>query len=348
MRASLAGLAEIGNFDEIIDVRSPAEYADDHIPGAINCPVLDNEQRARVGTIYVQVSPFEAKKIGAALVAENIARHLQQRFLDRPKGWRPLIYCWRGGNRSGAMTTIFRAIGWRAFQLEGGYKTYRRGVMDELLTLPRQFNFRVLCGSTGSAKTRILQAIRGLGEQILDLESLANHKGSVLGVLPDSPQPSQKGLESALLGQLRAFDPARPVYVEAESRKIGRLRLPDVLIETMHAGECITIEADLVARVEFLLGDYDYFLTDPERLKGHLQGLAELHSRETLRAWNGWIDEGRWPELIADLLAKHYDPQYRRSQDRHYAGLNASRCLTTASLVPERVAELAAEIVAGS
>ncbi|MGE5385567.1 MAG: tRNA 2-selenouridine(34) synthase MnmH [Betaproteobacteria bacterium] len=345
MRASLAGLDEIGGFDEIIDVRSPAEYADDHIPGAINCPVLDNEQRAQVGTLYVQVSPFEAKKIGAALVAENIARHLRERFLDRPKNWRPLIYCWRGGNRSGAMVTIFRAIGWRAFQLEGGYKTYRRGVMDELLTLPRKFSFSVLCGPTGSAKTAILQAIGALGEQILDLESLARHKGSVLGVLPDVPQPGQKALESALHEQLLAFDPGRPLYVEAESRKIGRLRLPDALLETMRNGECITIEAEPAARVEFLLRDYGYFLTDPERLKGHLQGLAGLHSRETLTAWNAWIDAGCWRELVADLLEKHYDPQYRRSQDRHYAGLSRPHEIKTEALDPESIFRIAQTIV---
>jgi tRNA 2-selenouridine synthase len=348
MKASLAGLDDVGGFDEIIDVRSPAEYADDHIPGAINCPVLDNEERARVGTLYVQVSPFEAKKIGGALVAANIARHLQERFLDRPKGWRPLIYCWRGGNRSGAMVTIFRAIGWRACQLEGGYKTYRRSVLDALETLPRQFAFRVLCGATGSGKTRILQAIGSLGEQILDLESLARHKGSVLGVLPDTPQPGQKALESALRAQLADFDPARPVYVEAESRKIGRLRLPDALIETMHAGRCVVIEAPLAARVEFLLRDYAYFLTDPEKLKWHLQGLAGLHSRETLQDWNARVDTGCWPELVADLLDKHYDPQYRRSQDRHYANLGAPEVFSAPSLDPQTVEKLAAAIVASA
>jgi tRNA 2-selenouridine synthase len=121
-------VADLDQYDEIIDVRSPAEFAEDHIPGAINCPVLDNEQRIVVGTMYKQVSAFEAKKIGAAMVAENIGRHLRANFLDRPKHWKPLIYCWRGGNRSGSMATVFRAIGWQAGQLQGGYKAYRSHV----------------------------------------------------------------------------------------------------------------------------------------------------------------------------------------------------------------------------
>src|SRR5574343_1725778 len=245
MKRTQPTVADISAYDEIIDVRSPAEFAEDHIPGAINCPVLDNAQRAQVGTIYKQVSPFEAKKIGAALVSENIARHLKQRFLDRPKHWKPLIYCWRGGDRSGSMTTIFRAIGWPAGQLDGGYKNYRRHVIDQLELIPGQFNFRVVCGPTGSAKTRILQALAALGEQVLDLETLACHKGSVLGVLPDQPQPSQKTFETLLWQALSAFDPSRPVYVEAESRKIGRMHVPEALMERIRNGECLQIDAPI-------------------------------------------------------------------------------------------------------
>ena len=247
--ATLATLAELADFDEIIDVRSPAEFAADHIPGAINCPVLDNAQRIEVGTLYKQASPFEAKKIGAALVAENIGRHLREHFLGKARDWKPLIYCWRGGNRSGSMTTIFRAIGWKANQLEGGYKTWRSHVVTRLEQLPPTLDFRVICGATGSAKTRILQGIGALGEQVLDLETLACHKGSVLGILPGQPQPDQKWFETLLLQELERFDPARPVYVEAESRKIGRLHVPDALIARIRAGECLNIDASLAARI---------------------------------------------------------------------------------------------------
>ena len=148
---------ERNQFDAIIDVRSPAEFALDHIPGAINCPVLNNEERAEIGTLYKQVSPFAAKKLGAAIVSRNIALHLEQSFLDFPREWRPLIYCWRGGERSGALTHVLNRIGWKAMQLEGGYQGFRRVVIDDLEHAAKQFDFQVICGMTGSGKTRILQ-----------------------------------------------------------------------------------------------------------------------------------------------------------------------------------------------
>lgn len=338
-------LADLATYDEIIDVRSPAEFAEDHIPGAISCPVLDDAQRAQVGTIYKQVSPFEAKKIGAALVAENIARHLRERFLDRPKHWKPLIYCWRGGDRSGSMTTIFRAIGWHAGQLDGGYKTWRTHVLARLGELPQNFDFRVLCGATGNAKTRILQAIAAAGEQVIDLETLASHKGSVLGVLPDQPQPAQKGFETALLQALTALDPSRPVYVEAESRKIGQLHLPDALLAAMRSGECLQVEADLEARVEFLLRDYDYFLTDPDFLIGRLETLRTLLSRELLNRWQQLARDAEWPTLVRELLAEHYDPLYRRSQARSFAGIETSLKFAASDLSTAGVASLAERII---
>ncbi|MFN6962075.1 MAG: tRNA 2-selenouridine(34) synthase MnmH, partial [Rhodocyclaceae bacterium] len=262
----IATVAQLAEFDAILDARSPAEYADDHIPGAISCPVLSNEERARVGTIYKQVSPFEAKKQGAVLVARNIATLIEAHFLDKPKSWRPLIYCWRGGQRSGAFTHILREIGWDAHRLEGGYKGWRRHVIERLAQLPPQFSFRVVAGPTGSAKSRLLEALARRGAQVLHLEALAAHKGSVLGVLPDEPQPSQKMFETRLMQALTAFDPGHPVYVEAESRRIGKVQLPDALIEAMRAAPCLKIEACRCARADFLLRDYAHFLERPERL----------------------------------------------------------------------------------
>ncbi|WP_300450695.1 tRNA 2-selenouridine(34) synthase MnmH [Accumulibacter sp.] len=330
--ASVERLDELTSFDEIIDVRSPAEFADDHIPGSINCPVLDNQQRIEVGTLYKQVSPFEARKIGAAHVSENIARHLKANFFDRPKSWRPLIVCWRGGQRSGSLTYVLRRIGWNAQQLEGGYRTYRRLVIERLSELPRRLSLKVVCGATGSGKSRILQAIGRLGEQILDLEELACHKGSVLGILPGSAQPSQRLFESQLLTLLQGFDPDRPVYVEAESRKIGTLHLPAALIETMRASQCINIEASFPARVDFLLRDYDYFLAAPQWLNACLQPLRGLHSSETLLRWRHYADSGDWRPLVSELLEQHYDPLYRRSQSRNYTGFRASASVTTDDL----------------
>ncbi|WP_412480371.1 tRNA 2-selenouridine(34) synthase MnmH [Azonexus sp. IMCC34839] len=345
MKQNRPTVADLAAYDEIIDVRSPAEFADDHIPGAINCPVLDDAQRAQVGTIYKQVSPFEAKKIGAALVSENIAHHLKERFLDRPKNWKPLIYCWRGGERSGSMTTIFRAIGWPAGQLDGGYKNYRRHVIEQLELLPGQFNFRVVCGPTGSAKTRILQALTALGEQVLDLETLACHKGSVLGVLPDQPQPSQKTFETLLWQALSAFDPSRPVYVEAESRKIGRMHVPEALMERIRNGECLQIDAPIEARVEFLLGDYAYFFDRPALLIERLGHLHSLVSNETLQRWVDFVHAADWPTLVRELLEQHYDPLYRRSQHSHFTGLQQPLVFAQNSLCTAAVDAAAQAIV---
>ena len=345
MKSSHPTVADLPAYDEIIDVRTPAEFAEDHSPGAINCPVLDNEQRIQIGTLYKQVSPFEAKKIGAALVSENIARHIRERFLDRPKQWKPLIYCWRGGNRSGSMTTIFRAIGWPAGQLEGGYKAWRSHVIERLEALPAQFRFTVVCGATGSAKTRILQGIAGLGEQVLDLETLACHKGSVLGILPDQPQPTQKAFETALFKALSDLDPARPVFVEAESRKVGNLHVPERLIERIRQGECINIDATLDARVDFLLQDYDYFLNRPALLCQRLEALQSLQSRETLNHWLALVDAGDWPTLVRELLELHYDPLYRRSQNHNYKGIEQSDNFTSDDLSGAGIARLATAIV---
>jgi tRNA 2-selenouridine synthase len=345
MKPNRPTVADLAAHDEIIDVRSPTEFAEDHIPGAINCPVLDDTQRAEVGTLYKQVSPFEAKKLGAAMVSENIARHLRTRFLDRPRSWKPLIYCWRGGDRSGAMTTIFRAIGWPAGQLDGGYKAWRSHVIARLQVLPATLQFKVLTGATGNAKTRILHAIGELGEQVLDLEALASHKGSVLGILPDEPQPSQKGFETALLVALQGLDPGRPVYVEAESRKIGNLHVPEALIERIRAGECLEVDASIGARVEFLLRDYDYFLTRPAFLSQRLEALHSLQSRETIGRWQQFIAAGQWAALVGELLELHYDPLYRRSQNHHFAGMAEMQNFTTDDLSPAGVSRLANAIV---
>lgn len=344
MKPNRPTIADLAAYDQIIDVRSPAEFAEDHIPGAINCPVLDNAQRVEVGTLYKQVSPFEAKKIGAALVSENIARHLRERFLDRPKTWKPLIYCWRGGDRSGSMTTIFRAIGWPAGQLDGGYKAWRTHVINRLQELPAQFRFKVVSGATGSAKTRILQGIAELGEQVLDLETLASHKGSVLGVLPGQPQPTQKGFETMLLAKLQTFDPGRPIYVEAESRKIGNLHLPEALIEAIRNGECLNVEASIEARVEFLLKDYEYFLTLPEFLIARLDALHNMQSRETLGRWQQLIHDEQWATLVRELLENHYDPLYRRSQNHNFSRMPTLQNFTTDNLSPAGIAQLASAI----
>lgn len=321
MNHLLAGLDKLHDFDEIIDVRTPMEYADDHIPGACNAPVLSNEERVLIGTMYKQVSPFEASRAGAALVARNIARHLETTFADRPQRWRPLVYCWRGGKRSGSMTLMFNMIGWRARQLDGGYKQYRRATLDALQTLPRALRYVVLTGPTGSGKTRLLHALRQAGAQTLDLEELAAHRGSLLGALPDARQPTQKRFDTLLAARLREFDAHRPVYVEAESRKIGALELPAALLQAMHQGECIDVRCSRDDRTRFLQQDYARLFDNPDWLKAQLQRMVGLHSRDTIQGWIALVDEGRREDLARELIDRHYDPAYARSSRSHFTGL---------------------------
>jgi tRNA 2-selenouridine synthase len=315
-------------FDAIIDVRSPAEYAADHIPGAISAPVLDDAERAEVGTLYKQVSPFDAKKIGASLIARNVASHVQRLFKDKPKSWHPLVYCWRGGKRSGAMAHILREVGWNAETLEGGYKAYRRWVVQELERMPAQLDLRVVHGPTGSGKSRLLGALRRAGAQVLDLEDLAAHRGSVLGTLPDRPQPSQKMFESLLLKALSSLDASKPVFVEGESKKIGELQVPGALMDRMRASPCVLLETDLAARVDLLLDEYRHFLADRGALDKQLDCLVALHGRERIAEWKSVTD---WRELVGRLLVEHYDPAYRRSSMRNFAQLPKAEKLRIAA-----------------
>jgi tRNA 2-selenouridine synthase len=317
----LASLEKLDDFDEIIDVRTPLEYADDHIPNAINAPVLSNEERVLIGTTYKQVSPFEASRAGAALVARNIARHLETTFADRPQGWRPLVYCWRGGKRSGSMTLMFNMIGWRARQLDGGYKTYRRATLDDLQTLPGPLRFIVLTGPTGSGKTRLLHALQNAGAQTLDLEALASHRGSLLGALPDAQQPTQKRFDTLLALRLRELDANQPVFVEAESRKIGAVELPASLLHAVHQGDCIEVRASREDRTRFLQQDYARLFDTPDWLKAQLHRMVGLHSRDTIKGWITLVDEGRREDLARELIDRHYDPAYARSSQSHFVHL---------------------------
>jgi tRNA 2-selenouridine synthase len=313
-----ATLEERDRFDTVIDARSEAEYGLDHLPGAINCPVLDNEQRRIVGTIYKQQGAFEARRIGGAMAAENIARHLRERFADKPANWRPLVYCWRGGMRSGSMVTVLRMVGWDAQQLAGGYKRWRRHVIDTLEALAPQLNLVAVCGATGSAKTRVLQAMARQGAQVLDLEALACHKGSLLGNLPDAPQPSQTAFETALVTALEPLDLARPIFVESESRRIGKLNVPGPLIERLRASPCVEIAPTLAARRDYLLRDYAYLCEQPERLCEQLAPLKALHGRETIEAWQALARAGRYADLVEALVEQHYDPAYAKSQRANF------------------------------
>ncbi len=338
-------LRQLDSFDAIIDARSPSEYALDHLPGAINAPVLDDEQRIRVGTMYKQINSFEAKKVGAALVAANIANHLERLWLNKPREWRPLVYCWRGGNRSGSMAHILAKIGWPVAQLDGGYKAFRAHVNAELEVAP-PLRFQVVCGTTGSGKSRLLEVLHARGAQVLDLEQLAAHRGSVLGNLPSQPQPSQKAFETAIWAALRRFDPALPVFVESESKKVGNLRVPTALMETMRAADCISLTLSRANRVRLLMEDYQHFLVSPATLNEQLEHLTALHGRETITRWQSMSDAGQMAPLVEELLERHYDPAYLRSIDRNFVKFGEAKVLELDDIDTNAFDQAAANLIA--
>lgn len=311
-------LDKLSEYDAILDARSPAEFAIDRLPGASNAPVLDDRERAEVGTLHARAGAFAARRRGAALVARNIGGLIEGRFHAMPADWRPLVYCWRGGNRSASLAIVLSRVGWRVEVLEGGYRAYRRRVVAEIERLPQRLRFVVVAGQTGVGKSRLLQALAARGLQVLDLELLANHRGSVLGPVPDSPQPSQKAFESGLWRALRGFDERRPVFVESESRKIGQLQVPGPLIERMRAAECVVLGASVAFRTRLLRDDYAHFLDDPSLLAERLSALVPLHGRERVGRWETLANRGDWDELVGELLVIHYDPAYERSMARNF------------------------------
>lgn len=305
----------LAQYDAIIDVRSPAEFAEDHLPGAINLPVLDDDERARVGTHYTQVSVFEARRMGAALTARNIAAHIDTVLADREKSFRPLVYCWRGGMRSQSMATILAAVGWKTTLVAGGYRTWRRQVsaaLEDDAPMP----VILIDGQTGSAKTRLLHLLAERGEQVIDLEGLACHRGSIFGDFADMPQPSQKAFETALWAQLRTLDPNRPVYVEAESRQVGRLRVPPRVWAAMQAAPRISIQAPASARARYLMTAYPDLPRDTEKLMAAIEGLRRFHPKADIEAWQALAESGDFEPLAAALITAHYDPAYDRARKR--------------------------------
>jgi tRNA 2-selenouridine synthase len=325
--SAAAALEKANSFSLIIDVRSPSEFALDRFPNSVNYPVLNDEERIRIGTLDKQVSSFEAKKAGAALVARNIAHILETNLRDLKRQAKVLIYCWRGGNRSSALATVLTRIGYSVAIIDGGYRAYRREIIDQLDQIAERFQYKVIVGRTGSGKSLVLQALKKLGAQVLDLEAIAQHKGSVLGLAPGDIQPSQKRFESLVWEELTGFDPELPVYVESESKKIGQCQVPERLIEKMRSSACIDLFASLDTRVALLKLQYPHFLDSDSSLNTRLDALTALHGHEKVKAWKTMASLGQWDGLVADLLEFHYDPAYDRSIGRNFKNFEAAQCL---------------------
>jgi tRNA 2-selenouridine synthase len=335
----------LDSFDTIIDARSEAEFALDSLPGAVNWPTLRNAERHDIGTLYKQVNPFEARKRGAAIAARNIADHITREVLDRPRQWRPLTYCWRGGQRSGSLSLVLGQIGFRVTLVEGGYKAFRAAIVADTARRVPDLRFRVVCGTTGSGKTRLLHALQRQGAQVLDLEGLAVHRSSVLGAVPGQPQPSQKAFDTRIWDQLRRLDPARPVYVESESRKVGNLAVPEVLIHAMRASECLNLVLDDAERVGLLLEDYAYFVEQPQAFCARLDVLAELKGKAVVGEWKALVAAGRMAEVVQQLLTQHYDPVYRQSMARNFTRFSTASDLRPVDRSPAAMDALARQLL---
>lgn len=343
MPLALTKLSDLATlpFDEIIDVRSPAEYAEDHIPGAISLPAMSNEERARVGTIYVQEDPFKARKTGAAIVSRNVAAHLEGPLRDREGAWQPLVYCWRGGQRSGSVAIVLKQIGWRADTIEGGYQAYRRLVSRALYSSDMPCPVVVIDGGTGTAKTRLLHHLSAQGAQVLDLEAMAEHRGSLFGPMGET-QPSQKAFESRLAMTMAHLDPSRPVYVEAESSKIGRLIIPPTLWQAMIKAPNLRLNAPLKARAAHTVAAYPDMLADAAKLDAVLEQLIRYHGHEQVDVWRALAASGDFHTLAEQLIKTHYDPRYTRISRAHAP---AAQEIDLADLSEETLAEMAQQII---
>jgi len=339
-------LRQLDAFDTVIDARSEDEFVLDHLPGAVNWPTLNNTERQHIGTLYAQVNPFEARKRGAALAARNIAVHIEREVIDKPKDWKPLTYCWRGGQRSGALSLILSQIGFRVTLIEGGYKAFRAALVQDIGHLVQGLRFQVISGPTGSGKTRLLQALAAQGAQVLDLEQLANHRSSVLGAIPGLVQPCQKRFDTLIWDCLRHFDTSQPVYIESESKKVGNVSVPDVLVQAMRQSPCLNLQLPDTERVALLLEDYDYLVRDVAYFCDRLSVLTALKGRAVVEGWQAQARAGQFAPVVQDLLSNHYDPAYFDSMQRNFIHFKNSKTIAPNDRSVRAMADLALEILA--
>lgn len=337
--------ATLAGYALVIDARSPREYAEDHVPGAVNLPVVNDDEYAAVGTLH-RTDPHAAYLVGVQWSLRNIAGHLQRLIAQHPPQARFLVYCFRGGKRSRLWADNLRTIGYAVDVLDGGWKQYRRWVIAQLEQQPGRLRWQVLCGPTGCGKTRLLHALRAQGAQVLDLEELAQHRGSLLGAWPGRAQPTQKSFDSSLLAQLRRFDPARPVWVEAESGKIGRLQLPDALLRAMQRGQPWWIDAPMTERVRLWQQDYAHFDADPVAMVRLLAPLKPLIGGQVLAHWQALAQAGDSAGLFEQVMRQHYDPGYARSTQRQYGEADPRQRLLLPSLSGPALAAAAAALCA--
>ena len=339
-------LAQLDQFDAVIDARSEGEFALDHLPGAQNWPTLHDDERITIGTLYKQVSPFEARKRGGVLAARNIANNIEAFAMDKPRQWAPLTYCWRGGQRSGSLSLVLNQVGFKVTLVEGGYKAFRAALLEDTVLQAKRLNFEVVCGTTGCGKTRLLHALAGEGAQVLDLEGLANHRSSLLGAVPGLPQPTQKRFDTMVWESLRRFDADRPVYVESESKKVGNLTVPVALIERMHTSPCIQLDLSNAERIELLLEDYSHLVHDTAYFCQRLDLMAEFRGKAVVQHWKDQVMAGDFRPVVQDLLTQHYDPSYIKSMQRNFKQYATAYCIAASDRSPAAMHNVARTLIA--
>lgn len=312
MLSAAHAIPKEGEWDVICDCRTPLEYVEDHIPGAISTPVLSNEQRVVIGTMYAS-SPFEAQRLGAALVAGNISQIIPTHFMQLPPKSRILVYCWRGGERSGSLAHVLSRVGWHVALLEGGYRSYRRSVLQELEGLESR-RYHVIGGLTGSGKGVLLDALKARGANVVDLEALAKHYGSAFGDHPTDPQPTQRAFETCLARAILECQAPGPIFVEAESPKVGRVALPAALVRAMRQAPVTRIVVPLAERVKRIRTQYRHFEGECiERTRRNIAGLRATLGGETVDRWLRYIDEGDFDSFVEEILVEYYDDRYTQS-----------------------------------
>ena len=299
----------------IVDVRSPCEFVGEFIPGAVNIPLLSDEERAEVGKVYKEQGEFRARRLALGVVAPRIPEIVDKIIASKKENHTLVVHCWRGGMRSEAVVSFLSLMGVDCWRLTGGYKAWRRCVMDDFEADRYPFRVVVVDGLTGVGKTEVLKELEAIGMDVLDLEAIANHRGSIFGGIGLAEQPTQKNFDGYLWERLRTFS-GDFVFVEAESRKIGSVRLPEFLMERIkdRSGIRILLESSLSCRVERISRDY-HLLDHKEALLdllGRVRIFKERLGHEKIKGLSDALQENRGEDFIESMLRDYYDPLYSR------------------------------------